>query len=95
LNEPSVLNPIFAVFWTVNCKSWPKDFGSPSEFGLQIYAGTREPLVKATAGAAVSRTAKIILWICIIFIIGRARMIDIGSLGAIVLLQMNGEISFV
>jgi len=52
-------------------------------------------LVKATAGAAVSRTAKIILWICIIFIIGRARMIDIGSLGAIVLLQMNGEISFV
>jgi hypothetical protein len=56
-----VLNPTFVVGSRVNCSSWPKDFGSPSALELQIYAGTRDPLVNARAGAAVRAVRTIVL----------------------------------
>ena len=55
-----MLKATLGVCSLVNWRSWPNDLGSPSGVGLQMYGGTSEPLVKARAGVAAIKAAKMI-----------------------------------
>jgi hypothetical protein len=60
-NKPFGPKATVGVCSRVNRRSWPKDLGSPSGVGLQMYGGTSEPLVKAKAGAATVKAARMIV----------------------------------